>query len=342
MRHLRTNNEKEDPSFSFESSATRSFLPPPIKYAEEYRRQFYFFTILQPKIIIVFFNLSRIQWKQRTFVFTFSFIPSRLRDEEMIDGGGSRSQLCPKVKSWRIFVSSRGKIYEDHLRRPRPNTYVTAAPPSPLWIMVHGWKSKGGPTRQVHRSAYHIMYRERERERKKNTSMRRDVRAPTNHGRGNKERGEARGGRKKRKGRKEKKGKEKGKSWRVRTGPKIGIGGRSSGCTASKRAKQQHWRTDGTRLPWRGPSTRAPPLWNATRRPTWPEEKEPGRRTRGKEEEGKVIRRARRLRGTESRGGPERRGELRGGELGESRERRKRMIDKRATTEPMECPAMKN
>ena len=215
--------------------------------------------------------------------------------------------------------------------------------------MVHGWKSKGGPTRQVHRSAYHIMYKERERERERERGKGRRTRQwgetcvprPIT-GEGIKK-GERRGeGEKKGREGRRKKGKEKGKSWRVRTGPKIGIGGRSSGCTASKRAKQQHWRTDGTRLPWRGPSTRAPPLWNATRRPTWPEEKEPGRRTRGKEEEGKVIRRARRLRGTESRGGPERRGELRGGELGESRERRKRMIDKRATTEPMEYPAMKN
>lgn len=255
-------------------------------------------------------------------------------DEKMTDGGGSRSQLCSKVKSWGIFVCSRGKIYEDHLRRPRPNTYATGAPP--LSIMAHGWKSKGGPTRQVHRSAYHVIYaRQRERERKEEHVNGRDVRGPTNHGRGNKERGE----RERREGRKkERKKGEKRKSWRVCTGPKIGIGGRSSGC--SKRAKRQHWRTDGTRLPWRGPSTRAPPLWNATRRPTWPEEKEPGRRTRGKEEEGKVIRRARRLRGTESRGGPERRGELRG-EAGRA-ERRKRMIDKRGTTEPMECPAMKN
>lgn len=253
-------------------------------------------------------------------------------DEKMTDGGGSRSQLCSKVKSWGIFVCSRGKIYEDHLRRPRPNTYATGAPP--LSIMAHGWKSKGGPTRQVHRSAYHVIYaRQRERERKEEHVNGRDVRGPTNHGRGNKEREERREGRKK-----ERKKGEKRKSWRVCTGPKIGIGGRSSGC--SKRAKRQHWRTDGTRLPWRGPSTRAPPLWNATRRPTWPEEKEPGRRTRGKEEEGKVIRRARRLRGTESRGGPERRGELRG-EAGRA-ERRKRMIDKRGTTEPMECPAMKN
>lgn len=90
-------------------------------------------------------------------------------DEKMTDGGGSRSQLCSKVKSWGIFVCSRGKIYEDHLRRPRPNTYATGAPP--LSIMAHGWKSKGGPTRQVHRSAYHVIYaRQRERERK-NTSM---------------------------------------------------------------------------------------------------------------------------------------------------------------------------
>lgn len=254
-------------------------------------------------------------------------------DEKMTDGGGSRSQLCSKVKSWGIFVCSRGKIYEDHLRRPRPNTYATGAPP--LSIMAHGGNRR--VARHGRCIAPRIMSytRGRERERgRKNTSMGETCVARPITGeeikKGERERREGR--------KKERKKGEKRKSWRVCTGPKIGIGGRSSGC--SKRAKRQHWRTDGTRLPWRGPSTRAPPLWNATRRPTWPEEKEPGRRTRGKEEEGKVIRRARRLRGTESRGGPERRGELRG-EAGRA-ERRKRMIDKRGTTEPMECPAMKN
>lgn len=256
-------------------------------------------------------------------------------DEKMTDGGGSRSQLCSKVKSWGIFVCSRGKIYEDHLRRPRPNTYATGAPP--LSIMAHGGNRR--VARHGRCIAPRIMSytRGRERERgRKNTSMGETCVARPITGEEIKK-GERGGRGEKRKEEERKKG-EKRKSWRVCTGPKIGIGGRSSGC--SKRAKRQHWRTDGTRLPWRGPSTRAPPLWNATRRPTWPEEKEPGRRTRGKEEEGKVIRRARRLRGTESRGGPERRGELRG-EAGRA-ERRKRMIDKRGTTEPMECPAMKN
>lgn len=153
-------------------------------------------------------------------------------DEKMTDGGGSRSQLCSKVKSWGIFVCSRGKIYEDHLRRPRPNTYATGAPP--LSIMAHGWKSKGGPTRQVHRSAYHVIYaRQRERERK-NTSMGETCVARPITGeeikKGERERREGR--------KKERKKGEKRKSWRVCTGPKIGIGGRSSGC--SKRAKRQH------------------------------------------------------------------------------------------------------
>lgn len=91
-------------------------------------------------------------------------------DEKMTDGGGSRSQLCSKVKSWGIFVCSRGKIYEDHLRRPRPNTYATGAPP--LSIMAHGGNRR--VARHGRCIAPRIMSytRGRERERgRKNTSM---------------------------------------------------------------------------------------------------------------------------------------------------------------------------
>lgn len=124
-------------------------------------------------------------------------------DEKMTDGGGSRSQLCSKVKSWGIFVCSRGKIYEDHLRRPRPNTYATGAPP--LSIMAHGGNRR--VARHGRCIAPRIMSytRGRERERKEEHVNGRDVRGPTNHGRGNKERGERREGRKK-----ERRGKKKG------------------------------------------------------------------------------------------------------------------------------------
>lgn len=95
-----------------------------------------------------------------------------------------------------------------NLRGPPATTtteYLRDGRPSPLDNGPR-WKSKGGPTRQVHRSAYHVIYaRQRERERKEEHVNGRDVRGPTNHGRGNKERGERREGRKK-----ERRGKKKG------------------------------------------------------------------------------------------------------------------------------------
>lgn len=69
-----------------------------------------------------------------------------------------------------------------------------------------------------------------------------------------------------------------------------------------QRLKQQHSRTTDPLTLAR--SFHSLCLWNATRRPTWPEEKEePSRRTK-RRRGGKVIRGTKRLRGTESRGGP--------------------------------------
>lgn len=69
-----------------------------------------------------------------------------------------------------------------------------------------------------------------------------------------------------------------------------------------QRLKQQHSRTTDPLTLAR--SFHSLCLWNATRRPTWPEEKEePCRRTK-RRRGGKVIRGTKRLRGTESRGGP--------------------------------------
>lgn len=144
-------------------------------------------------------------------------------DEKMTDGGGSRSQLCSKVKSWGIFVCSRGKIYEDHLRRPRPNTYATGAPP--LSIMAHGGNRR--VARHGRCIAPRIMSytRGRERERKEEHVNGRDVRGPTNHGRGNKERGEE-GGAKKGKKRKEKRGRNEKVGAYVRGQRLVLVGGR--------------------------------------------------------------------------------------------------------------------
>lgn len=144
-------------------------------------------------------------------------------DEKMTDGGGSRSQLCSKVKSWGIFVCSRGKIYEDHLRRPRPNTYATGAPP--LSIMAHGGNRR--VARHGRCIAPRIMSytRCRERERKEEHVNGRDVRGPTNHGRGNKERGEE-GGAKKGKKRKEKRGRNEKVGAYVRGQRLVLVGGR--------------------------------------------------------------------------------------------------------------------
>lgn len=148
-------------------------------------------------------------------------------DEKMTDGGGSRSQLCSKVKSWGIFVCSRGKIYEDHLRRPRPNTYATGAPP--LSIMAHGGNRR--VARHGRCIAPRIMSytRGRERERgRKNTSMGETCVARPITGeeikKGEREREE--GGAKKGKKRKEKRGRNEKVGAYVRGQRLVLVGGR--------------------------------------------------------------------------------------------------------------------